>query len=181
MGRLYLSSLGSCLVFGLVVGGVHHARDGVGALGTGRSGVRGDGDLDSVGYLVVLAGSDQSDHRLPEEGGGAMGLLAAAADVTNAIADSDLGRLVILLGGGGALLWFIIRNMVAYQRYFTNFYMEENVKLRLEVKETREEVDELRAQVGTKDLEILQLQLKNGSLQVQVDMLKERMKNAGLS
>jgi hypothetical protein len=106
-----------------------------------------------------------------------MGLLAAAADVTNAIADSDLGRLVILLGGGGALLWFIIRNMVSYQRYFTNFYMEENVKLRLEVKETREEVDELRAQVGTKDLEILQLQIKNGNLQVQIDMLKERLKD----
>jgi uncharacterized protein YhaN len=67
--------------------------------------------------------------------------------------------------------------MVSYQRYFTNFYMEENVKLRLEVKETREEVDELRAQVGTKDLEILQLQIKNGNLQVQIDMLKERLKD----
>jgi hypothetical protein len=177
MGRLCLPSLGSGLVLCLVVGGVHHARDGVGALGAGGSGVRGDGNLDSVGYLGILVGSDQSDHCLPEEGGGTMGLLAAAADVTNAIAESDLGRLVVLLGGGGALLWFIIRNMVSYQRYFTNFYMEENVKLRLEVKETREEVDELRAQVGTKDLEILQLQIKNGNLQVQIDMLKERLKD----
>jgi hypothetical protein len=177
MGRLCLPSLGSGLVLCLVVGGVHHARDGVGALGAGGSGVRGDGNLDSVGYLGILVGSDQSDHCLPEEGGGTMGLLTAAADVTNAIAESDLGRLVVLLGGGGALLWFIIRNMVSYQRYFTNFYMEENVKLRLEVKETREEVDELRAQVGTKDLEILQLQIKNGNLQVQIDMLKERLKD----
>jgi uncharacterized protein YlxW (UPF0749 family) len=110
-----------------------------------------------------------------------MGLFAAAADVTEAIASSDLGRLVVLLGGGGALLWFIIRNMVSYQRYFTNFYMEENVKLRLEVSETREEVDELRAQVATKDTEIMQLQWRNRALEDEVHRLNERMKNAGLS
>ena len=119
-------------------------------------------------------------------------MLAQVSDATDAISGSDIGRLVVLLGGGGALLWFIVRNMVSYQKYFTNFYMEENVKLRKDVNELRSELDslrsryeteieDLRSKLATKDDEIRSLRWKNQALQTEVDNLKERLKNAGLS
>lgn len=70
-----------------------------------------------------------------------------------ATAQEDLGALenvftssqfpgIVLLSASGILgMIFIMRWLVRFQKEFTNFYIEENKKLRLEVTELKKEVD----------------------------------------
>ena len=66
---------------------------------------------------------------------------------------------VIILGIAGIpSLFFLIRWMVKFQREFTDFYIQENQKL-------RERVDSLEEEVQGKDETILGLRLELGQLQ----------------
>lgn len=137
-----------------------------------------------------------------------MGLLSTTevVDGASALSASTLGRAAAILVSAGAVLWFIMRNMIKYQKYFTDFYIAENVKLRDNQEKMQVQINELREALNAKDTEILQLkndlrdqiatkdreiwtltyknqvlQNKSDTQQVEIEALKEKMKNAGLS
>jgi uncharacterized membrane protein len=70
-------------------------------------------------------------------------LIAAAGDgaLENIFTSSNFPGIVLLSASGVIGMIFIMRWLVRFQREFTNFYIEENKKLRTEVVELKKEVE----------------------------------------
>ncbi len=74
-------------------------------------------------------------------------LTTATADpggLTETLQDANLPAIVLLATSGVTGVFFIVRWMMKYQREFTNFYVEENNKLRARI-------DQLEAEAIAKD------------------------------
>lgn len=85
------------------------------------------------------------------EGGEVIAIISATPDsgggVTNALSDINFPGVVLLASSGIVALIFIVRWMIRFQRDFTNFYVDENNKLRMRV-------DDLEAEAQIKDREL---------------------------
>lgn len=87
------------------------------------------------------------------------GALIASAGGTfdEVLADGNFPGILLLSASGVIGMIFIVRWMIRFQREFTNFYIEENQKL-------RNRVDELEEEVQQKDDKITDLKIEVGRL-----------------
>ncbi len=67
---------------------------------------------------------------------------AGESGLDNVLTNANFPGIAILATSGVLGMIFVIRQMVKFQREFTNFYVEENQKLRVRVDELEQEVQD---------------------------------------
>lgn len=78
--------------------------------------------------------------------------LASAGDggaLEQVFTNSNFPGIILLTTSGIVGMIFIMRWLVRFQREFTQFYIEENQKLRLQVNELRQEVDKKEEEISS--------------------------------
>ena len=83
--------------------------------------------------------------------------LAAAGDsgLDNLLTNANFPGVAILATSGVLGMIFVIRQMVKFQREFTDFYVAENKKLRVEVSEKEDEIEQLRKELEATRQELI--------------------------
>lgn len=89
-------------------------------------------------------------------------LLAGADPVGDVINAQNVPGIIVLSASGLVGMFFVVRWMVKFQKEFTNFYVEENKKL-------RERVDELEEEIKTKDKEVNEQARHINKMQIMLD------------
>lgn len=96
-------------------------------------------------------------------------LIAAASDDNlgwnDLLKNANYPGLIVLAAAGIPAMFFVVKWMVRFQRELTNYYIQENQKL-------RERIEELETEISSKDDLILEGRQEIGELKVKVHDLE---------
>lgn len=98
-------------------------------------------------------------------------LIGSTAGGDGSFLSSNAPGIILLSTSGVVGMIFIMKWLVRFQREFTKFYIDENTKLRAEVRELKKEIESKEEEINSHMMKITECEIKLRSQEAQLDRL----------